>query len=68
MSLKSQQILTETLSCLSSGTICAAQSANWADSMISSATNLSSTFFSKGSMEYGKERALQNQGETPAKM
>ena len=56
VSLKSQQILTDTLSCLRTGSI------------ILSATSLSSSFSTKGIIEYGKERALQNRGETPGMM
>ena len=65
VSLKSPQILTETLSCLSTGTIGAAQSANWTGLIIPSATSLSNSFSTEGTIEYGNERTLQNRGETP---
>ena len=64
VSLKSPQILTETLSCLST----AAQSAKWTGSIIHSATSLPNSFSTKGTIKYGNERALQNREETPDMM
>ena len=68
MSLKSSHILIETLSCSSTGTIGATQSAKWTGLLIPLATSLFCYFSAKGIKEYGKERALQNRGEVPGIM
>ena len=69
VSLKSPQILTEILSCLSTGTIRFVQSANWMIGLIiPSATSLSNYFTIKGIIDYGNEHPLQNEGETPGRV
>ena len=68
VALKPPQILTEILSCLSTVTIGAAQSGNWTHLIIPSATSLSNSFSTRGTIEYGNEGALLNCGETPGMM